>query len=148
MDSTALKKEIGKKIEQIRTVKGLSRDQVADKIKMSAAGYGSIERGETDIRITRLAQLAEIFDITLSDLLGLTEKTVFNFTQTHNNECHNWQVSSPLPEFKEFMLQQELEKCQLVQQSQQKEIEYLQRYIEQLQEINTLLKKNSDNSQD
>lgn len=146
MDSAALKKEIGKKIEQIRTVKGLSRDQVADKIKMSAAGYGSIERGETDIRITRLAQLAEIFDITLSDLLGLTEKTVFNFTQTHNKECHNYLVNSPLPELKEFMLQQELEKCQLVQQSQQKEIEYLQRYIEQLQEMNTLLKKNSDDA--
>ena len=138
MDSTALKKEIGKKIEQIRTVKGWSRDQVADKIKMSVAGYGSIERGETNIRLTRLAQLAEIFEVTLSDLLGLTEKTVFNFTQTHNKECHNLQINSPSTE-NELTLQHELEKCQLIQQSQQKEIEYLR-------ELNELLKKNLANS--
>jgi transcriptional regulator with XRE-family HTH domain len=134
MDSTVLKKEIGKKIEQIRTVKGWSRDQVADKIKMSVAGYGSIARGETDIRLSRLAQLAEIFDITLSDLLGLTEKTVFNFTGTHNKECHHWQVNSTSTE-NELTLQHELEKCQIIQQSQQKEIEYLR-------ELNELLKKN------
>ncbi len=136
MDSTALKKEIGKKIEQIRIVKGLSRDQVADKIKMSAAGYGSIERGETDIRLTRLAQLAEIFEITLSDLLGLTEKTVFNLTQTHYKTCHNHNLQiNPISAEHELALQHELEKCQLVQQSQQKEIEYLR-------ELNELLKKN------
>jgi len=140
MDSTALKKEIGKKIEQIRTVKGWSRDQVADKIKMSVAGYGSIERGETNIRLTRLAQLAEIFEVTLSDLLGLTEKTVFNFTQAHNKGCHNHnlQINSPSTE-NELTLQHELEKCQLIQQSQQKEIEYLR-------ELNELLKKNLANS--
>ncbi|MEZ5671486.1 MAG: helix-turn-helix transcriptional regulator [Thiotrichaceae bacterium] len=141
MDSNSLKKQIGRKIEQIRTVKGWSRGQVADKIGMSIAGYGSIERGEIDIQITRLAQLAEIFEITLSDLLGITEKNVFNFTGTHNKACHNWQVNSPPSELKELILRQELEKSELIQQSQQKEIEHLQREISRLEEINHLLKE-------
>jgi transcriptional regulator with XRE-family HTH domain len=141
MNNYSLKKQIGRKIEQIRTVKGWSRGHVADKLGMSVAGYGSIERGDTDIQLTRLAQLAEIFEITLCDLLGVTEKTVFNFTQAHNEACHNWQVNSSPNEFKELILQQELEKSELIRHSLQKEIEYLQREILRLEEINHLLKE-------
>ncbi len=139
MEHNGLKEQLGTKIKQIRIIKGWSREQVADRIGISVAGYGSIERGETDVSMTRLAQLAEIFEITLSDLLGVTEKTVFNFTGTHS-KCHNWKVNSSPNEFQELVLRQELEKSELIQQAQQKEIEYLQREILRLEEINNLLK--------
>jgi len=145
MDENTLKKQIGYRIKQWRVIKRWSRQQVADKLELSVTSYGSIERGETDMCIMRLAQLAEIFEVTLPDLLGLSEKTIFNFTGTHNKECHNWQVSSP-PEMKEWMLKNELEKYQWMQQAQEKEIEYLKQQIAQLQEINQLLKQKSSES--
>lgn len=122
MDSTFIKKQIGLKIKQLRTIKGWSREQMADKLEMSVAGYGSIERGETDLCITRLTQVAETFEITLVDLLGLTEKMVFNFG-VNSEECNNnWSINTPTDN-KE--LKHELEKLQLINQAQTTEIENL-----------------------
>ncbi|MEZ5671042.1 MAG: helix-turn-helix transcriptional regulator [Thiotrichaceae bacterium] len=141
MDENTLKKQIGTKIKQLRTLKGWSRQQAADKLEMSMTGYGSIERGETDVCITRLAHLAEIFEITLSDLLGLTEKNVFNFTKIHNTECLIGISASS----NESSLKHEVRELQLICQSQEKEIEYLKQQVEQLKETNQLLKtKNID----
>ena len=141
MNNSLLKEQIGLKVKQLRTVKSWSREQMANKIGISVAAYGSIERGETNVNATRLAQLAEIFEITLSDLLGLTEKNVFNFITGTHNKCDNWQVNSPPGTTQDSTLQHEIEKYQLIQQSQQKEIEHLQRHIAQLEEINRLLKE-------
>ena len=137
MDSTFLKKQIGLKIKQLRTLKGWSREQMADKLEMSVAGYGSIERGETDLCITRLTQVADTFEITLVDLLGLTEKMVFNFG-VNSEECNNnWSINTPTDN-KE--LKHELEKLQLINQAQINEIENLKQQVLQLHEIIVLLK--------
>jgi len=141
MDDSAFKKHLAMKIKDLRHIKGWTRQQAADKLEMSVAGYGNIERGDTDISITRLAQIAEMFEISLADLLTLNEKTIFNFTGTHNNDCHHWQVTSSLNEAEKLELKNELEKCHLIQQAQAKEIENLQQQIMQLQEIIALLKK-------
>jgi len=138
MDNSLLKEQIGLKVKQLRTIKNWSREQMADKIGISVAAYGCIERGKTDISVTRLARLAEIFEITLFDLLGITEKNVFNFITGTHNKCHNWQVNSPPGATQDSTLQHEIEKYQLIQQSQQKEIEHLQRQLVQLEEINRL----------
>jgi transcriptional regulator with XRE-family HTH domain len=142
MDDSAFKKHVAMKIKELRNIKGWTRQQAADKLEMSVAGYGNIERGDTDISITRLAQIAEMFGISLVDLLTLNEKTIFNFSGTHNNDCcHNWQVNSSSNEAEKLGLKNELEKCQLIQQAQEKEIENLKQQIVQLQEIIALLKK-------
>lgn len=136
MDENTLKRQIGLKIKQLRIIKGWSRQQAADELDMSVTGYGSIERGETDMCITRLAQIAEIFEIELSDLLGLTEKNIFNFTKIHNTECLIGINSAP----SDLNLKYELKELQLIRQSHEKEIEYLKQQVAQLQEINQLLK--------
>jgi transcriptional regulator with XRE-family HTH domain len=38
---------------------------VAEKLDMSVNGYGDIERGETDVNLSRLEQLADLFEMTL-----------------------------------------------------------------------------------
>lgn len=141
MDEYVFKKQIGTKIRQLRAIKHWSRQQVADKLEMSVTGYGGIERGETDISITRLAQLAEVFEISLSDLLGWNEKTIFSITQDNSQDCNNWQFGSASGDVKELMLNNELEKCRLVQQAQEREIENLKTQIAQLREMLDLLKK-------
>ena len=111
MDSISLKKQIGLRIKQLRTGKGWSRQQAAIKLNMSPTTYGNIERGETDMCITWLVQVADIFGAGLSDLLNF-EKAIYNFTGTHSN-CHNLQINSASSDLKEVMLKNELEKCQL-----------------------------------
>lgn len=104
---------------------------------MSVTSYGSIERGETDMCITRLAQIAEIFEIELAELLGFTEKTVFNFTKTHTEYLIGIN-SAP----SDLNLKYELKELQLICQSHEKEIEYLKQQVAQLQEINHCSKVN------
>lgn len=143
MDEEALKKQIGLKIKQLRTLKGWSRQAAADELEMSLAGYGCIERGETDMCVVRLAQIAKIFEVNLNISFGLDEKTTINFTQQDNKECNNWQFNSSPNEINNLLNQKhELEKFQLIQQSQTTEIENLKQQIIQLQEINNLLKQN------
>ena len=122
----------------MRIVKGLSRQAVADALNISLANYGYIERGEIDVSITRLAEIAEIFEMTLEELVGITEKNVFHFSGMHNKEFHNWKVNFSASEEKDF--EHELEKMKLLFQFQEKENENLRKQIVQLEEINRLLK--------
>lgn len=139
-----LKKQIGFKIRQFRTMKGWSRQQAADKLNLSLAGYGCIERGEIDMSVTRLVEIAEIFEIVLADLLGLNEQAVFNFTGIHNKSkgCYNYQLNSTSDEVKELIFKNDLEKFQLLLQEREKEVKNLREQITQLKEINQLLKEN------
>jgi transcriptional regulator with XRE-family HTH domain len=141
MDKNVLKKEIGTKIRQMRTVKGWSREQMADKLEMSASNYGNIERGEADIGVIRLREIAEIFDITLQDLLGLNDKTVFNFTKTKTT-VNTVGINPTSNNVGDINLKHELEKLSLLLQERDKENENLKKQIMQLEEINALLKKN------
>jgi transcriptional regulator with XRE-family HTH domain len=65
---------LGTKIRSLRQLKGLSREQVAEKLKLSLTSYANIERGETDLSFSRLKQIAELFEVTPSQLLDLGEK--------------------------------------------------------------------------
>ncbi len=145
MDETEFKKQVGIKIRQLRAIKGWSRQQLADKLDISVAGYGGIERGEVDIPITRLAQISEAFEIALPDLLGWNEKIIFNITQKDNHGYNSYHMSIPSNEMEKLVFKNELEKTQLLLQERDKENENLKQQISQLQEIITLLKQEPSN---
>jgi transcriptional regulator with XRE-family HTH domain len=112
--------------------KGWSQEEMAEKLGMVVGGYSKIERGETDVNLSRLQQIAGIFGIELSHLIGLSEKNVFNVIENCNNHIlSNISVSVP-----ESELKTQLEKAQLIIEQQTKEIFYLKEIIE-------LMKKSS-----
>jgi transcriptional regulator with XRE-family HTH domain len=101
MDEETLKKQVGNKIKQLRQIKSLSRLRVADKLEMSETNYGCIERGEINVSLVHLAQLAEIFDSYIN-IYGIhipklvdsntNDKNVFNFSGKNNKDFHNWHI--------------------------------------------------------
>jgi len=121
---------VHEKIRLVRQLKGWSQEEMAGKLDMSPNGYGSIERGETDVNLSRLEQIAALFGIKLSDLFELSEKNVFNLACEQNQS--NWHIGSCSVEY--LQLKSELEKQQLIVEQKEKEIGYLR-------EINDLLKK-------
>lgn len=100
---------------------------------MSANGYGSIERGDTDVNLSRLKQIANVFEVRLSDLVDPSEKTVFNQAGENNNQS-NWHISSNQAESPLTILRLELEKMQLLLDQKDKEIAYLKEIIELLKQ--------------
>lgn len=130
-----IQKKLGLKIKQLRIIKGLSRQQAADKLQMSVAGYGSIERGETDISITRLVLVSQIFNVDLIDLLDR------NFA---DNSTTNDLILPTSSEKCKCMLdaqKNEIDRYKFMVDSQKKEIYNLEQQILQLYEIIDFIKK-------
>ena len=50
----------------------------------NAVAYGKIERGDTDVKMSRLIQLAEIFELSLDQILLFDEQRVFNLYNNPN----------------------------------------------------------------
>jgi len=62
-------KELSKKIRLLRHQKGWSQEDVARRLKISIPAFSKIETGITDVNVSRLQALAEIFGMTLVQLV-------------------------------------------------------------------------------
>jgi transcriptional regulator with XRE-family HTH domain len=131
---------VSEQIKLIRSLRGWTQENVADKLGISTYAYAKIERGETDVNLSRLEQIAQVMGIELQHLFGLNEKNVFNFTNTQCQKFDHWQVNYPSTEQIEY--QHELEKAHLMIEQQKTEIDYLKQQVSDLRDIINLLKQN------
>ena len=128
---------IHEKIRLFRQAKGWTQDEVAEKLELSLNAYGEIERGNSDIRLSRLEQIASLFGLELNDLVAATETIIFNFiNSTASGTLNNF--SSSLNG--QIELQTEIDKLQLMLQLKDKEIELRDEKIRHLSEVVELLK--------
>ena len=61
---------LAQKIAQIRIAKGMSREDMADRLGISPGTYGKIERGETKMDLDRLKAITKHLDVDVVDLLN------------------------------------------------------------------------------
>lgn len=62
-------KELSKKIRILRHQKNWNQEEVAKRLNISIPAYSKIETGITDINVTRLREIAAIYDLSLVELL-------------------------------------------------------------------------------
>ena len=128
--------ELSKKLKSIRKLRNFTQETVAEKLGISTYSYAKIERGETDVKYSRLQQIAKIMGIQLEDLFSMDDKKVFNLigdNNTHYLRCDNNTY------IEQVGIKYEQEKTQLIIEQQQKEIDYLKLLNNQLtQQINDL----------
>jgi XRE family transcriptional regulator, regulator of sulfur utilization len=60
---------ISERIRLQRLQRGLSQENMADLLGLSTTAYGDIERGKTDLTLSRLNQLADVFELPVVVLL-------------------------------------------------------------------------------
>ncbi|WP_020595389.1 helix-turn-helix domain-containing protein [Spirosoma panaciterrae] len=58
------------KIRLQRLQRGLSQENMADLLNLSTTAYGDIERGKTDLTLSRLTQIATVLDVSPLSLLS------------------------------------------------------------------------------
>lgn len=116
------------KIRFMRQLKGWSQEEMAEKLEMSVNGYANIERGETDVQISRLEQIAKLFSVDLTELMSFGERNIICLLGDNNQ--HVLQTLNMSPE----ALLMELQKHQVLLRERDKEVQYLK-------EIISLLKK-------
>ena len=61
---------IGTNIRQLRQKNGWSQGEVAKRLKISIPAFSKIETGITDINISRLNQIATLFEISTLDIIS------------------------------------------------------------------------------
>jgi len=66
-------KALGKKIRLLRHQKGWSQEDVAKKLDISIPAFSKIETGITDINLSRLEQIAVLFEMTVVQLLTFND---------------------------------------------------------------------------
>ena len=70
MDDRDFLKKIGIKLKVLRSLKGLSQDDIANKLDIDKSYYSKVERGLTNPTLLYLKNLAEILDTQLEELVN------------------------------------------------------------------------------
>ena len=69
-------KSVGKNIRTLRHKNGWSQEDVANRLGISIPAFSKIETGVTDINLSRLEQIANIYDINVVNLLALDAEAI------------------------------------------------------------------------
>ena len=64
-------KSVGKNIRTLRHQRGWSQEDIANRLGISIPAFSKIETGVTDINLSRLEQIANIYDVNIINLLAL-----------------------------------------------------------------------------
>ena len=64
---------LGKKIRLLRHQKGWSQEDVAKRLDISIPAFSKIETGITDVNLSRLNQIAKLFNLSLVQLLSTSD---------------------------------------------------------------------------
>ena len=67
---------IGERIKKARKEKGLTQEQLSEKLDISIAFLSRVERGSSKVNLKRLTQICEILDISQGEILnGVSSKS-------------------------------------------------------------------------
>lgn len=67
-----MKQLIGMRIKELRRIKGLSQEQLSEKIAMSSKYLSSIERGKENPTLDAFIKLAQALDVEIAELFSYT----------------------------------------------------------------------------
>jgi transcriptional regulator with XRE-family HTH domain len=103
-----MKQSLPERIRLQRLQRGLSQENMADLLNLSTTAYGDIERGKTDLTLSRLSQIASVLDVTPVTLM--TDDVIA--AQVVDNQPHE-------------LMHHELETLRLTVEKQQVELDKL-----------------------
>ena len=123
------------KIRMMRELRQLSQEDMAEKMNMSPSGYAKIKRGETRLQYDKLVQIAQIFNVSLSDLVDNDKGVIFFMNENGNNTSANYYSGdySIMFEIEKLKLQL-IHKDELLEQKE-KELEMLRKMISLLEKV-------------
>lgn len=107
---------LSEKIKELRRNRNWSQEVVANKLNISLNSYGAIERGETNIKLSRIEEIAHIFEVDVGVLFNTTSENG-NFSRRKEDMCRRSDdinvESYKLLEIEKIKLEQQLEKNKL-----------------------------------
>lgn len=123
-----LKRKIGENIRKIRLNNNVEVKRLCSDLAISPAAYSNIERGVTDINISRIMQLADYFAVHYSQILAVGNTIIHQFSHTNNESTrHNQQIATMNVDSYTLTLQQIKEENQYLREQNNKLLDKLVR---------------------
>lgn len=119
--------QLGDKLRILRSIKGLSQENIAQMLGISLTAYAKIEQGKTDINYSRLVQIAEKLEIPLKSLVSLGEGNIYVMNDFSN-------INSVVLGNKDAELEAKIRENMILIESLQKEVAYLKKINELLEQ--------------
>lgn len=138
---------VRQKIRDIREDKKITQAAMAELLHMSEGDYAKIERGETEIKIDRLADIAQILGVEMVDLIPFGERTIIlnnsndNFSNSSN---FNLALGEPASQSEIIRLNDVIQAKNELLDSRDREIESLKQQIATLEKLIVALETNSN----
>lgn len=140
------KDRLRQNIRDIREDKHLTQADMAEKLGLSETGYAKIERGESQIKIERLFQIAQVLDVSPATLIPFGEDggIVFNNSNDNFSNSSNFTlaVGNNALEAEIICLRQMVEAKNAILDSRDREIEALKQQIKTLEKLLSALEIN------
>lgn len=107
--------KLAENIKNLRELKNVTREMMADELKMSLSGYSKIERGEVDLTISKIVKISEVLEVDISKVLNFDAKEIFNIYNNATviggkNEIANYQQEDKYREKYIQLLESEIER--------------------------------------
>ncbi|CCY24010.1 transcriptional regulator [Brachyspira sp. CAG:484] len=71
MDNKEFLKKVGLKLKVIRSLRGISQDDIVNKLDIDKSYYSKVERGLTNPTLLYMKNLSDFLEVKLEDLLNL-----------------------------------------------------------------------------
>ncbi|HUH51742.1 MAG TPA: helix-turn-helix transcriptional regulator [Flavobacterium sp.] len=97
------------KIRNIRELRNLTQEYIANQLNISLRAYSKIESGETQLTIKRLNEISKILEISPIELLSFDEKNIFQNSSGSNKNLVSQSPDDVVGQLKEiiFFLKQQ-----------------------------------------
>lgn len=73
--------QIHDKIQKLRELRGKTQLEAADALGLTQPNYSKYENGKLDFTVKQIQKLADLFDLTLEDIIGFNEHLIFNLNK-------------------------------------------------------------------
>ncbi len=84
------------KLKELRSKSGLTQAQVGKVLNMSGTGYGYYETGKNEPKNRTLIALADLFHVSVDELLGHSQPNTLNLNLLSDEEKTIWEIMQQL----------------------------------------------------
>lgn len=78
-------KNLGNKIKKLRELRNYSQEYMAENLGLSQSAYSKLETDQTELSYNRLNKIAELLQVSISDIENFDEKVIFNITNNDHS---------------------------------------------------------------
>ncbi|MDO4224066.1 MAG: helix-turn-helix transcriptional regulator [Acinetobacter sp.] len=136
------------KIRKLREQNQWTQEDMAEKLGLSVTGYAKIETGKTHLTLQRLEQFAEIFNIDLLELIQHESHIFCQINEQSTNSKQGLFFNQYNEHYQATANAIEIDKLKLLLEHKEEIINQLNQQIQDLREINILLKAGQEKLND